>query len=283
WTTSASRAFSHDFVTLRGKQPLVATIFDSFTNTRISPFQTLEWQTMLASVLDGDVLKSEKTRIATALASSDQESNNIHINIWLEIRVKVRGKTEEEERKKLEECRLRTVDHVVHEVLAFHAKDIYTAADPGAAALGQVNEVIRHLDVVHSLYPNLKVFQLDKLIGSEMLNVSAPGTGPDAPQLDSDVDSCRAHACAAIHHTARRPEVKADRDAQSWCGWNCGRDAEEDEESWRRGQINYRAFVEGRRRPTAKRDHPCLFDKKRQKLPPLHLKSAMRRRMREHG
>ncbi|THH21009.1 hypothetical protein EW146_g466 [Bondarzewia mesenterica] len=185
--------------------------------------ERLEWQTMLASVLDGDVLKSEKTRIATALASSDQESNNVHINIWLEIRAKVRGKTEEEERKKLEERRLRTVDHVIHEVLAFHAKDIYTAADPGAAALGQVNEVIRHLDVVHSLYPNLKAFQLDKPVvadsefqalrdalitwsnvftslrhqinilrkwtGSETLNVSAPGTGPDAPQLHSDADS----------------------------------------------------------------------------------------------
>ena len=201
----------------------VADVHDKFSSLMLDSdpiepetaedLERLEWQTMLASVLDGDVLKSEKTRIAVALASSDQESNNFHTNIWIEMRAKVSGRSEEEERKKLEERRLRTVDHVIHEVLTFHTKDIFSSPDPGTAALQQVNEVIRHLDVVHSLYPNLKAFQLDKPVvadsefqalrdalitwstvftslrsqinillrwtGSDTLDVTAPGTGPN--------------------------------------------------------------------------------------------------------
>ncbi|KAA1468474.1 kinase [Dentipellis sp. KUC8613] len=177
--------------------------------------ERLEWQTMLASVLDGDVLKSEKTRIAVALASSGEEQDNAHLNIWLGVRAKMRGRTEEEERKKLEERRLRTVDHVINEVIHFRAKNTEDSPDPGATALQQVNEVIRRLDVVQSLYPSLKAFQLDKPIiaeasfqahrdtlitwsnvfsslryqinvlrkwtGSELVDIDAPGTNPELP------------------------------------------------------------------------------------------------------
>ncbi|KAI0067922.1 kinase [Artomyces pyxidatus] len=177
--------------------------------------ERLEWQTMLASVLDGDVLKSEKTRIAVALATSGEEQNNFHLNIWVGIRAKVRGRGEDEERKQLEERRLMTVDPVISEVLHFRAKDLDINADPGASALRQVNEVIRHLDIVHTLYPTLKALQLDKPIvgdanfqahrdalitwsnvftslrsqidvlrkwtGSETLDVTAPGTNPESP------------------------------------------------------------------------------------------------------
>ncbi|TFY83988.1 hypothetical protein EWM64_g48 [Hericium alpestre] len=177
--------------------------------------ERLEWQTMLASVLDGDVLKSEKTRIAVALASSGEEQDNAHLNIWLGIRAKMRGQTEEEERRKLDERRVRTVDHVINEILHFRAKGIEDADDPGETALIQVNEVLRRLDIVHSLYPTLKALQIDKPMagdanyqthrdtlitwsnvfmslryqinvlrkwtGSETLDVSAPGTNPEQP------------------------------------------------------------------------------------------------------
>lgn len=122
--------------------------------------ERLEWQTMLASVLDGDVLKLEKTRIAVALESSAEEHNNIHLNIWLGLRAKFHGVSEEEERRSLEERRLRTVDPVIEEVLRFRCN-----APPGenesASAFKQVNGLLRRLDVVQSLYPNLKAFALD--------------------------------------------------------------------------------------------------------------------------
>ncbi|KAI0047809.1 kinase [Auriscalpium vulgare] len=175
--------------------------------------ERLEWQTMLASVLDGDVLKSEKTRIAVALATSGDEQNNL--NIWYGIRAKIRERTEEEERKKLEERRVRVVEPVISEVLHFRAKKLDTSPDPGASALQQVNEVIRHLDIVISLYPTQKALAADKPIvsgpefqshrdalitwsnvfsslraqidvlrkwtGSETLDVTAPGTNTEIP------------------------------------------------------------------------------------------------------
>jgi len=177
--------------------------------------ERLEWQTMLASVLDGDVLKSEKTRIAVALATSGEEQDKYNHNLWLCIRAKIMGTDEEEERKRVEDLRLRTVDPVINEVLTFCARDLESGDDPGAIALQQVNEVLRHLDIVHTLYPTLKALQLDKPVvaepdfqahrdalitwstiftslrrqinvlrkwtGSETLDVTAPVTNADSP------------------------------------------------------------------------------------------------------
>ena len=122
--------------------------------------ERLEWQTMLASVLDGDVLKSEKTRIAFALESSADQQNNIHLNIWLGIRAKVEGRSEDEERRKLEERRLRTVDAVIDEITNFRVEA--REENDITCALKQVTAVLRRLDVAHSLYPNMKTFYLDK-------------------------------------------------------------------------------------------------------------------------
>jgi mitogen-activated protein kinase kinase kinase len=176
--------------------------------------ERLEWQTMLASVLDGDVLKSEKTRIADALATSGEEQDKYNHNLWLGIRAKIMGTGEEEERKRLEDLRLR-VDPVINEVLNFRARDLESGDDPGAIALQQVNEVLQHLDIVHSLYPTHKALHLDKPViaepdfqahrdalitwstiftslrrqinvlrkwtGSETLDVTAPVTNTDSP------------------------------------------------------------------------------------------------------
>ncbi|OJT05742.1 MAP kinase kinase kinase wis4 [Trametes pubescens] len=125
--------------------------------------ERLEWQTMLASVLAGDVLKAENTRIAVALNSSSEEENNPRAGIWLGIRARFHGRTIEEERKKLEERRLRTVDSVIREILGFRIQD----PPPGSSesretyALQQVNAVLRRLEIAHSLYPSLRAFYLD--------------------------------------------------------------------------------------------------------------------------
>ncbi len=129
--------------------------------------ERLEWQTMLASVLDGDVLKSEKTRIAVALATSGEEQGKYSHDLWLGIRANIMGTSEEAERKRLEDLRVRTVDPVINEVLTFRARDLEDRDDPGAIALQQVNEVLRHLDIVHSLYPTHKALHLDKPVLAE--------------------------------------------------------------------------------------------------------------------
>lgn len=132
--------------------------------TTVEDRQRLEWQTMLASVLDGDVLKSEKTRIAVALESSSEEHNNIHLSIWLGLRAKFSGRADEEERKRLEERRLRTADPVIEEINHFKLADDERDA---ITALKRVNAVLLRLNAAHSLYPTLKAFHADNVAASE--------------------------------------------------------------------------------------------------------------------
>ncbi|KAH0590289.1 hypothetical protein H2248_000451 [Termitomyces sp. 'cryptogamus'] len=128
--------------------------------------ERLEWQNFLSSVLGGHVLKSEKTRIASALLSGADEHNTVHTDIWLGIRARFHGRTDEEERKRLEERRIRVVDAVVKEIKSFRVtlddQDADQHADPVASALRQVSTVLHHFDVAQSLYPTLKALYNDK-------------------------------------------------------------------------------------------------------------------------
>lgn len=119
--------------------------------------ERLEWQTMLSSVLDGDVLKSEKSRIQVALMNSP-EAGNRHQDIWIGLRATLRGRQLEEERKLLEERKLHLVDRVIGEIMQFRVVDGPNV--PSAAH--QVNVVLQHLDKVQTFYPHLKAFNLDK-------------------------------------------------------------------------------------------------------------------------
>ncbi|KZT52966.1 Pkinase-domain-containing protein [Calocera cornea HHB12733] len=114
--------------------------------------ERLEWQTMLASVLEGDVLRMEKTRIASSSDEGRDEAQKRTLHIWLGIRARLRGRTEEQERKRLEERRARTVQPAIDEILQFR---VSTA--PGApSALDQALAALDKLDVAESLYPDLK-------------------------------------------------------------------------------------------------------------------------------
>lgn len=173
--------------------------------------ERLEWQSMLASVLDGEVLKSEKTRIQNVLESSSEEANSRYFRIWIGLRARLRGRKEEEEKRRLEERRRHIVDPIVQETMAFRVED--GPCSPNT--LQQVNTVLRRLDIVQSLYPSLKAFHADrplvaeaefqtrrdvlnswstvltslrqqidllrKWTGSDSLDVSQPNTNPEKP------------------------------------------------------------------------------------------------------
>ncbi|KAJ3872280.1 hypothetical protein F5051DRAFT_421758 [Lentinula edodes] len=116
----------------------------------------LNWQIYFASVLGGDVLRSEKSRIATVLEASVDEQNP-HLNTWLGIRAKIHGRSVKEEREALENRRMHLVDSVIKEINTFRLEN-----SDCSQALCQILAVLRRLDTVHSLYPNLKAFYLDK-------------------------------------------------------------------------------------------------------------------------
>lgn len=126
--------------------------------------ERLEWQTMFASVMGGDVLKSEKTRIAIALESLGDEQTNLHVNIWLGLRAKLHGCSEREERLKVEDKRIRIANAVLDEVLYFRVPDdIHNDTE---AVIERVSALLRKLDLAQSFYPSLKAFYLDKPIST---------------------------------------------------------------------------------------------------------------------
>lgn len=129
--------------------------------------ERLEWQTMLASVLAGEVLKSEKTRIAVALESQGDEHQNTYYNIWLGIRAKFHSRPPEEERRRLEEKRIRTVDPIIEDILKFRVTGTEVNTDRTTQALKEVNALLRRLEVAQSLYPHLKAFYVDKPVAGE--------------------------------------------------------------------------------------------------------------------
>ncbi|KAI6005121.1 hypothetical protein F5J12DRAFT_834848 [Pisolithus orientalis] len=124
----------------------------------------LDWRYCLASVLRGHVLKSEKTRIAGALDPSKEQQNSLHLSIWLGLRAKFNGRSEADERKYLEERRMRTVDPVLEEIINFRLED--EEREP-SLALKRVNALLLRLDAAQSLYPTFKSFYSDKTAAAD--------------------------------------------------------------------------------------------------------------------
>lgn len=108
--------------------------------------ERIEWQGMLASVLTGDVIESEKIRISKNLNSSEQ--NLISYNIWLEIRAKINNRTVQCEIEELNKERKRVyivIDRVKNFLLNQEVSDIE-----------QVMDVLKQLEKVQSLYTSTK-------------------------------------------------------------------------------------------------------------------------------
>lgn len=92
--------------------------------------ERLEWQAMLSSVLSGDVLRSEKTRIGGERSSSDVLRNELGSSLWWGIRARMRGRAEKEEVRRVQQRRERTVDLILDEVIGFKVVGDSPAALP---------------------------------------------------------------------------------------------------------------------------------------------------------
>ncbi|KAJ7785882.1 hypothetical protein B0H16DRAFT_1400653 [Mycena metata] len=142
-----------------------ALVLESESRYPESQGEREQWRAMLASVLAGDVLKTEKTRIATVLESTTSEKDQIHNDIWLGIRAKLHERTVDDERKKIDEQRLRIVDAVIDDVHKFSLPTDTCHAE----AIQEVGALLRRLDFVQSLYPTLKAFYADRPVCKESL------------------------------------------------------------------------------------------------------------------
>ncbi|KAG8834629.1 Suppressor of Sensor Kinase (SLN1) [Serendipita sp. 405] len=134
------------------------------SQTAAEQLERLEWQTMLRSVLDGDVITSEKARVGIAEPESESidpiERFKAQIsseNAWLNYRGKLRKRELEEERKRVEHRRLRVGETLYEDILAFKYDQ-----ESGKSASNQINVHLRRLDAVESFYPHLKAMYTDR-------------------------------------------------------------------------------------------------------------------------
>lgn len=137
-------------------------IEDSYEPGTDGERERLEWQNMLASVLDGEVLKTEKSRVHDALASFEAHSNRRFVDIWIGLRARLRGRKVEDEKKRLDERKIHFVDSFIAEVMNFRVDD----GSDTTFASQQVKRILRQLDKIQSFYPTLKAFHLDKPIST---------------------------------------------------------------------------------------------------------------------
>jgi mitogen-activated protein kinase kinase kinase len=133
--------------------------------------ERLEWQSMLASVLSGDILQGESSRIGMDRPGDEVFRKRLGHSLWWEIRARMRGRSGDEEKRRVEERRARVVDSVLEEVEGFVVKksgrgleralsaeqygaDHVADNEAESSALDQVSYILEKLRLVEGLYPH---------------------------------------------------------------------------------------------------------------------------------
>lgn len=117
-----------------------------------------EWQTMLANVLKGDIVKSEKTKIAKEVKGpgfTTQYSDDI----WLELKAWMNGRNVDDQKKSLKLLR-ESADEVFQRVLDFRLPDGLTSDEGEVEIAKLMNKYYR----VIKLWSNMKRLYQDKPI-----------------------------------------------------------------------------------------------------------------------
>ena len=115
--------------------------------------ERLEWHSMLASVLRGDVVKQEKQRlIGTAEQKGDKAISN---EIWMGLRAKVCGRSVAAQKRLVEEGRA-NIGADVEAIITFEVKG---ESEAGKPASEQVRDIVDKIAKCESLYPSRAAFE----------------------------------------------------------------------------------------------------------------------------
>ncbi|EXJ77355.1 STE/STE11/SSK protein kinase [Capronia epimyces CBS 606.96] len=110
--------------------------------------ERLEWHSMLASVLKGDVVKQEKQRL---IGTTEQISRSeIGAEIWIGARAKYYGRPLQMQKKLIEEGRS-NLGPIIESLIAFEIKGETVV---GKSPLEQVEEAVANVEKVQWLYPS---------------------------------------------------------------------------------------------------------------------------------
>ncbi len=112
--------------------------------------ERLEWHSMLASVLKGDVVKQEKARL---IGNTEQKGEEVLKNeVWFGVRAKVCGRTLSAQRRMIDEGR-GSIIPVIEAIIAFQVKG---ETEVGMPAAKQVLDVVHKIERCESLFPTRK-------------------------------------------------------------------------------------------------------------------------------
>jgi len=115
--------------------------------------ERLEWHSMLANVLTGDVVKQEKKRLIGG--AEQQGDNSLKTEVWIGVRAKTCGRTIAAQRRLIEDGRSK-VKQAIESIVAFEIKG---EAEVGKTSLDQVQEIVKKIEKTETLYPTTQAFQ----------------------------------------------------------------------------------------------------------------------------
>lgn len=129
--------------------------------------ERLEWHSMLASVLKGDVVKQEKQRL---IGITEQKGEKFLNNeIWVGVRAKVCGRSLAAQKRMIEECRAR-INQEIEAIITFEVKG---ETEVGKPAAKQVQDVVERIERCENLYPTrLAMAQANARAASDDFKVS---------------------------------------------------------------------------------------------------------------
>ncbi|EMD01011.1 hypothetical protein BAUCODRAFT_192422 [Baudoinia panamericana UAMH 10762] len=115
--------------------------------------ERLEWHSMLANVLTGDVVKQEKKRLIGG--PETQGENTLKTEIWIGVRAKTCGRPLPAQRRLIEDGRSK-VKQSIEAIITFEVKG---EAEAGKSAIDQVQEIVKKIEKTESLYPTRQAFE----------------------------------------------------------------------------------------------------------------------------
>ena len=121
--------------------------------------ERIEWQNRLSQVLSGDVVTSEKKRIAEPSGPEDQKASRYEL--WLGIRAKAYGRSLADQRRILVEGRA-YMDRVIEDVLSFSIRTHDEGAGDGRTAEQQVDDILARWERCEALYSSRAALMEDK-------------------------------------------------------------------------------------------------------------------------
>lgn len=115
--------------------------------------ERLEWHSMLANVLTGDVVKQEKKRLIGGTEQGNE--NTLKTEVWIGVRAKTCGRHIAAQKRLIDDGRSK-IKQAIESIVAFEIKG---EAEVGQSPVEQVQEIVKKIEKIEGLYPTRQAFE----------------------------------------------------------------------------------------------------------------------------